>query len=165
MIEKKIFRYNEWKFSQYLQNNSGTITEDWLRTVLSMTTSKPKNKHLFDEAARRGYLGIFTDHATERYKRLWDATTFVAAAENGHLDVLKFLRSQDPPCPWSSTTCSGGACSAAVRNGHFDVLKWLRSQDPPCPWGERTCSNAAFNGHLDVLKWLRSQDPPCPWGE
>ena len=64
----------------------------------------------------------------------------------GHLDVLKWLRDQDPPCPWDWETCAW-----AAEGGHLDVLKWARSQDPPCPqdlpcpWNE-------------VLKWLRSQD-------
>ena len=74
------------------------------------------------------------------------------------MDVLKFSRAQDPPCPWDA-----GTCSEAVRVGHLDVLKWARSQDPPCPWDKWTCYFAARGGHLDVLKWARSEDPPCPW--
>ena len=80
------------------------------------------------------------------------------AAEGGHLNVLKWVRSQDPPCPWDR-----GACSEAAKGGRLDVLKWARSQDPPCPWSVETCAFAAEVGHLDVLKWARSQDPPCPW--
>ena len=121
-----------------------------------MTKSKQKTKLLLDEAARRGYLRIFTDHATGESKKLWDADTCTIAAENGQLDVLKFLRSQDPPCPWSEGTCTG-----AARKGHLDVLKWLRSQDPPCPWSTWTCYYAAVYGHLKVLKWLI--DNGCPY--
>ncbi|WZN66038.1 hypothetical protein HKI87_14g76010 [Chloropicon roscoffensis] len=80
------------------------------------------------------------------------------AALAGRLEALKFLRSQDPPCPWGLVTCS-----YAAAGGHLEVLKWARSEDPPCPWDESTCSFAAGEGHLDVLKWARSQDPPCPW--
>ena len=115
-----------------------------------------KIRYLFDEAARRGYVHIFTDHATGEYKRLWNAQTFTAAAIGGNIDLLKWLRSQDPTCPWSEWTCS---CTA--RYGHLDVLKWLRSQDPPCPWSRQTCAYAAQEGHLDVLKWLI--DNGCPY--
>ena len=76
----------------------------------------------------------------------------------GHLNVLQWLRSQDPPCPWDKYACSG-----AAERGHLNVLQWLRSQSPPCVWDEDACSGAAKGGHLNVLQWLRSQDPPCPW--
>ena len=88
----------------------------------------------------------------------FDESACHGAACGGHLNVLKWCRSQTPPCPWNAETCD-----SAVWEGHLDVLKWLRSQDPPCPWDEGTCADAARGGHLDVLKWLRSQDPPCPW--
>jgi len=42
------------------------------------------------------------------------------------LDVLQWLRSQEPPCPWDKRTCY-----AAAMYGHLDVLQWLRTQDPP----------------------------------
>ncbi|WZN64194.1 putative ankyrin repeat protein [Chloropicon roscoffensis] len=90
----------------------------------------------------------------------WDAGTCAYAAAGGHLDVLKFLRAQDPPCPWIEDTCA-----YAAKGGHLEILKWLRAQDPRCPWSELTCAWAALGGHLDVLKWARSQDPACPWSE
>ena len=70
--------------------------------------------------------------------------------------MLKWLRSQNPPCPWSEETCC-----AAAENGLLDVVKWLRSQNPPCPWNKLTSYCAAKNGHLDVLKWLI--DNGCPY--
>ena len=90
----------------------------------------------------------------------WDEWTCAAAAKGGHLEVLKFLRAQDPPCPWSTSTCT-----YAAEGGHLEVLKWARSQDPPCPWSYGTCLMAARYGYLEVLKWSRSQGPPCPWDE
>ena len=102
-----------------------------------MTKSKQKTKLLLDEAARRGYLRIFTDHATGESKKLWDADTCTIAAENGQLDVLKFLRSQDPPCPWDQWTC----CDAAL-HGHLDVLKWLI--DNGCPYNVHLGGRSAY---------------------
>ncbi len=74
------------------------------------------------------------------------------AARNGHLEILKWARSQG--CHWSVHTCYW-----AAGNGHLEVLKWLKSQE--CPWDAGVCSWAASNGHLEVLKWLKSQG--CPW--
>ena len=88
----------------------------------------------------------------------WDEETCSRAAYGGHLDILMWARAQNPPCPWNSMTCSH-----AAQRGQLEVLKWLRDQDPPCPWDEGTCYFAARGGHLEVLKWSRSQDPPCPW--
>ena len=85
--------------------------------------------------------------------------TCKSAACKGYLEVLKWLRSQDPPCPWDE-----GTCWAAAYGGHLETLIWLRSQDPPCPCDERTYQAAAVGDHLEVLKWLGSQDPPCPLG-
>ncbi|WZN58624.1 putative ankyrin repeat protein [Chloropicon roscoffensis] len=89
----------------------------------------------------------------------FDEAVCGGAAEGGRLEVLKFLRGLDPPCPWDIMVCS-----YAAKRGHLEVLQWARDQDPPCPWTERTCEEAAEEGHLEILKWLRDQDPPCPWG-
>jgi len=82
------------------------------------------------------------------------------AIEKENLTILKWLRSQDPPCPWDESTCS-----SAALNGHLNVLQWARSQNPPCPWNKFTCESVARNGHLHILQWVRSQDLPCPRNE
>ena len=88
----------------------------------------------------------------------WDEETCSYAAGGGRLEVLKDLRGLDPPCPWGEHTCT-----SAVYGGHLEVLKFLRAQNPPCPWNESTCAEAASVGQLKVLKWLRAEEPPCPW--
>jgi hypothetical protein len=64
------------------------------------------------------------------YFRIPPKYTCRGAAKNGHLEVLKWLRSQDPPCPWDKWTCTW-----AAKNGDLEVLKWLRSRrvEKP-PW-------------------------------
>ena len=56
---------------------------------------------------------------------LIDDLVSIAAADGGHIDVLQWARSQDPPCPWDEYVCR-----YAAMNGHLDVLQWARSQDP-----------------------------------
>jgi hypothetical protein len=50
----------------------------------------------------------------------------MCAAWNGHLQIVQWLRAQDPPCPWDS-----GAVTAAAENGHLQIVQWLRAQDSP----------------------------------
>ena len=72
------------------------------------------------------------------------------AAENGHLELLKWA--QENGCPWSKSTCI-----SAARGGHLELLKWLRKNG--CPWNEKICWVAAFiaaeNGHLELSNWAR----------
>ena len=74
------------------------------------------------------------------------------AAAGGHLEILKWLKSEG--FPWDER-----ACKRAAQHGHFEILKWLRSEG--CPWDASACSRAAAGGHLEVLRWLRSEG--CPW--
>ena len=70
------------------------------------------------------------------------------------MDVLKWLRSQDPPCPWDKVTCS-----EAAKGGHLEVLKWLRDQDPPCPWSRSKCREEASKyGHQHIVDWIDQQE-------
>ena len=43
------------------------------------------------------------------------------AAEEGHLEALKFLRAQKPPCPWDADTCTYAARGRAP--GRFEVCQ------------------------------------------
>lgn len=56
-----------------------------------------------------------------------DRSTCTCAAENGHLEVLKWARANG--CPWYEFTCA-----MAALDGHLKVLKWARANG--CPWNE-----------------------------
>ena len=114
--------------------------------------------HTGEWAGLGGSVDVFEYLLGKGYE--FDTWACYAAARGGHVKALKFLRSQDPSCPWNVITCGH-----AAQGGSLEALKWLRDQDPPCPWGESVCTSAAKVGHLEVLKWLRAKDPPCPWGE
>lgn len=74
------------------------------------------------------------------------------AAENGHLNCLKYAHENG--CPWDSYTCSN-----AAENGHLDCLKYAHENG--CPWTKFTCLLAAENGHFDCLKYAHENG--CPW--
>jgi hypothetical protein len=80
------------------------------------------------------------------------------AALGGHLEIIQWLRAQNPPCPWNELVCA-----YAVKGGHLEIIQWLRAQTPACPWDKDTSAYASASGNLEVLRWLRSQNPPCPW--
>lgn len=113
----------------------------------------------------------------------WDEDTCSAvllsrAPGDDFEERLKWLRTQDPPCPWGTMSCA-----RAIRNVDFKFVKLLRKWG--CPWGDCipgtrltidtlewlgsngcdwdiTCSMAQDR---ETVEWLRSQDPPCPWGD
>jgi uncharacterized protein YabN with tetrapyrrole methylase and pyrophosphatase domain len=69
-----------------------------------------------------------------------DSLTCAFAAENGHLEVLKWARENG--CPWNKDTCMN-----ATREGHLEVLKWARENG--CPWDELTLCDAASKGYFE----------------
>ena len=78
-----------------------------------------------------------------------DKWLFSEACKSGHLEVLKWLRSEG--CPWSAD-----ACSDAASGGNFEALKWLRSEG--FPWDEaHTLAAAEQGGHLDVIEWALTE--------
>ena len=79
------------------------------------------------------------------------------AAENGHLEVLKYLH-EEAKAPWGSSTASW-----AAENGHLHILEYLveRKFDE---YVEYACEYAAKFGHLDCLKYLR-ETAKAPWDE
>ncbi len=78
------------------------------------------------------------------------------AAGQGHLDVLKWMASLDPPILLNRD----GANKAAAQ-GHLDILKWRVSLYPPVlPDQYMDIHKIGIDGHLDVLKWLSTLFPP-----
>ena len=80
-----------------------------------------------------------------------------SAAENGHLECLKYLR-EEAKAPWDSSTAEW-----AAQNGHLHILEYLveRKYDQ---YSEFACECAAEFGHLDCLKYLH-ETAKAPWDE
>ena len=77
------------------------------------------------------------------------------AAENGHLECLKYLH-EEAKAPWYWETAV-----EAAKNGHLHILEYLieRKYDQ---FDVSACWCAAMNGHLDCLKYLR-ETAKAPW--
>ncbi len=76
-----------------------------------------------------------------------DSEACAYAAQNGHLEILKYLR-EEAKAPWDYWTAAW-----AAQNGHLHILEYLveRKYDE---YNEDACWFAANNGHLDCLKYL-----------
>jgi hypothetical protein len=77
------------------------------------------------------------------------------AAENGHLEILKYLH-EEAKAPWYWYTATW-----AAENGHLHILEYLveRKYDK---YDEYACWYAARNGYLDCLKYLH-ETAKAPW--
>ena len=86
---------------------------------------------------------------------LRDAGACANAAENGHLEVLKYLH-EEAKAPWGSWTANW-----ATESGHLHILEYLveRKFDKYRKYG---CEIAAKCGHLDCLKYLH-ETAKAPW--
>lgn len=117
--------------------------------------------------------------------------TFKAATRAGHLDVIKWIVSEDicdvPTnihltaakyghqhiidwCLFHGSHSTTQLFAAAAKSGNFGLLKWLRDEpDNPygvnhhgvCPWNDGTFCTAAQCGNLEILEWLCAND--CPY--
>ena len=76
------------------------------------------------------------------------------AAQNGHLEVLKYLR-EEAKAPWDSATAAWAA------NGHLHILEYLveRKYDK---YDKVRVMWAAYNGQLECLKYLH-ETAKAPW--
>jgi len=97
-------------------------------------------------AAENGHLECLK-YLHEEVKAPWDSSTASRAALNGHLHILEYLveRKYDQ--------YSGLACENAAENGHLDCLVYLH-ETAKAPWNSYTADGAALNGHLHILEYL-----------
>jgi len=80
----------------------------------------------------------------------------IYASYHGHLDILKWLKTQQIPL----MEFTGIIQKAAVYNNHLNILKWLGTIQQPCSWNATPCTVALECDHLEILKWLISNNAP-----
>ncbi len=99
------------------------------------------NMHALGLASKFGHVDVL--HFLKNNDPLRDA------AKNGHVDILRFLRSSNPLID-------------AAKNGHVDVLHVLKDKFGFNDWDARTWNNYALskaseNGHLNVIRVLKNK--------
>ncbi len=95
----------------------------------------------------------------------WDESVTAAAADGGHLSILRWLRYRK--CPWDASTCA-----AAAKRGFLPILQWARKNH--CPWddsvplaavaGPETMKHdqTGRGGDAAVFFWCARHDAPRP---
>ena len=85
------------------------------------------------------------------------------AANEGRLDVLKWLFEKG--CPMDLNLCTlGERCAlGAVFSGNVHMLQWMKDNGMTGEWRESHMFSAANSGSLEVVKWLHVNG--CPWDE
>ena len=138
-------------------------------------------------AARQGSLAMLKHLRSGPHPAPWSVSVLTAALP--HLDCLKWMLEQDPPCPCTASFIAGiaskgdlgllqwlhqhscvpltcwtdaVACAAAA-SGDLAVLDWLHAQKLPAVWGPTVCMTAAAGGHISVLQWLRAEGHKASW--
>ena len=107
------------------------------------------------------------------------------AAENGHLEILKYLH-EEAKAPWDEYTATWAAgkghlhileylverkydeydmlaCERAAKSGHLDCLKYLH-ETAKAPWDEDAIRSAHENNHPDCVQYLLDNNCPLPFG-
>jgi hypothetical protein len=113
---------------------------------------------LMKSAASKGHIHIMKWLYSLGLSFKWDKGITKVAVQGKNINALKWLRSQDPPCPWNEYE----VYELASSTGNIMLMKCLRDLNPLYTWNDSLCANAAKNGHLRMLRWLRCQEPPCP---
>lgn len=134
------------------------LSESWLSNAAKSASCKTRVSILICAAASRGYLKVLKEMQRLHRVSKWPQYACFFAAEGGHLETLKWLRSEG--ASWNTATCR-----VAAERAHIRVLKWMRGlkapHSAPCPWDKWTTAEAAKRGDIEMLEWCIENG--CPW--
>jgi hypothetical protein len=141
--------------------NSRTINAAAYQGNLEMVKYCVANECPIDEwacawAAQNGQLEVLK-YLREEAKVPCDATTAYRAASNGHLHILEYLveRKFDKYDEW--------ACTLAAKFGYFDCLVYLH-ETAKAPWDYRAVRLAHKNNQTECVQYLLDNNCPLPPG-
>ena len=116
----------------------------------------PMYEDACENAAENGHLEILK-YLREEVKARWDWNTATRAAKNGHLHILEYLveREFDEYDEFS--------CESAAKFGHLDCLKYLH-ETAKAPWDHVAVFAAHKNNHTECVQYLLDNNCPLPDG-
>ena len=139
----------------------GTISSVAEQGNLEMVKYCVANECPIDEdacayAAENGHLEVLK-YLREEVKAPWDFSTAEWAAENGHLHILEYLVER------KYNKYNESACWCAAKYGHLDCLKYLH-ETAKAPWDSWAVRFAHENNHTECLQYLLDNNCPLPPG-
>jgi len=86
-----------------------------------------------------------------------DSFACATASRKGHWDIVQWLRSLDPPCPWS-----GDEITFAWEQKRVDMVKWARSQG--CELDDDYLTETVQIAYLELREWIEANKDhiSCP---
>ncbi|CAL6395950.1 unnamed protein product [Bathycoccus prasinos] len=117
----------------------------------------PINTWACARAAENGHLEVLK-YLHEEAKAPWDYDTATRAAQNGHLHILEYLVERKYNKYYYYL-----ACERAAEKGHLDCLKYLH-ETAKAPWDYRAVRDAHENKHPECLQYLLDNNCPLPRG-
>jgi len=163
----KVARTNKLEFLKWIREEEKCRWHEWtinaaarqgnLEMVKYCVANKcPINNRACACAAENGHLECLK-YLREEAKAPWDSYTAEWAAESGHLHILEYLVER------KFDQYSEYACELAAKYGQSDCLKYLR-ETAKAPWDYYAVREAHENNHPECLQYLLDNDCPLPPG-
>ena len=163
----KVARTNKLEFLKWIREEKKCRWHEWtinaaarqgnLEMVKYCVANKcPINNRACACAAENGHLECLK-YLREEAKAPWDSYTAEWAAESGHLHILEYLVER------KFDQYSEYACELAAKYGQSDCLKYLR-ETAKAPWDYYAVREAHENNHPECLQYLLDNDCPLPPG-
>jgi len=189
----KVAELDDLTFLRWAREEKGLKWDKWVSSAAAEQGNLEMLKYCFEHgcplddytavcAAHNGHLGCLK-FLIEDAKVDWYDQMACAAAEGGHLEILRYCASKKE----CQMTSNANVMIFAAFGGHIGCVNYLHqigvpwSKEVPiyasqagkieilerihelgCPLNEDACSEAALHGHLDLLKFLRNE-LKCPW--
>ncbi len=154
--------------------------DDYLH-LMPMSYLTPKNKIIMEALAYRGDIKLLQKALDNSCEITYD--TFTNAAENGHLETIKWLSEKYGDNRWGNRGLCYYACKnnclhileqlhcenyefdgtpfyTAAKYGNLEILIWAKKHGLYI--GHNSYVYAGGNGHLDVVKWGIENDEYVP---
>ncbi len=152
----KIVRQEKFSFPQELEDiiflylDDSTIKKT--REIQSAYVKKCTEFSSLKVAVQKGNLHCVRyllpqGHKPSKYLSFFPFNLMDLAAENGHLEVVKWFHEN------RTEGCSDFAMNLAAANGHLEVIKWLHENRTEGASVYAMCWAAQY-GHLELVKWL-----------